>query len=208
MELNYIQDGIDALVIDNFYPKDYLSIVLKECKKLIPKMLSPEDTGGALNESNESYIKENRGIFIDSNNKIFLLSADITTSERLKNSLIEFNPMWKLYSTMNSASTLVSYYSDSDYYDKHVDYALFTILTWVNNEPKKFSGGDLTLYSTFDKVSANIEYRNNRAVIFPSCTPHSVSAVKQLNGFNEGDGRFCITHFVSHIQPPKPEKVK
>jgi hypothetical protein len=208
MELNYIQDGIDAVVIDNFYPEKHLKDVISECKKLIPKMLKPEHTGGALNETNEFYIKQNRGGFIDSNSKIFLYTSDVTTSEKLQNNLTKFNPMWKLYPTMNTASTLVSYYADSDYYDKHIDFGLFTILTWVNNEPRKFSGGDLTLYSVFNNTSATVEYRNNRSVIFLSCTPHSVSPVKQLDGFNEGDGRFCITHFVGYVQPPKPEKIK
>jgi len=207
MELTYIQHGIDAVVIDDFYPKQSFKIVLDECKKLIPAMLTPKDTGGAMDENNEHYIKENRGIFIENTTKIFYHSADITTSERLKKTLIEFNPMWKMYAAMNASNTLVSYYKETDYYAKHTDMSVFTILTWLNTEPKKFTGGDLTLYSTYKDVVSNIEYKNNRTIIFPSCTAHSVSPVKQLEGFSDGDGRFCISHFISFVEPKRPEKI-
>jgi hypothetical protein len=205
MEFNFIGDGIEAIVIDNFYTSEEYASVLNSCLEILPYMRPPEDTAGAVSIDGSRYIKSNHGVFIAENSPtpVNVINRTKIDSDEFKNSLIEISPLYKMYRAMNNSSTLLSYYSDGDYYDTHVDISVFTIVVYLYKEPKLFERGDLTLYSCYDNVSAEVESRPNRAVIFPSCTPHKVSKVQSKRGFSKdnGDGRFCISHFVNLKDP-------
>jgi len=197
LKFYYISNNIDAVVIDNFYTKEQLDIVLSECISLIPLMLPPDKTASATGINN-AYIKNNHGTFIDeSTSKIASFDNNIIQSDAVKNQLMKFNSMYKIFRNINDSSTLVSYYTDGDYYDTHTDFAIFSMLVWVYKEPKQFFGGEIILESVVDSSKATIECLNNRAVIFPSCTPHKVLKVS-MDNIPEA-GRFCITHFLNYI---------
>lgn len=201
MEFTYIADGIDAVVVDNFYTDEEYESVLNEQLLLLPQLQPPEKTAGALSLDGETIIKKNKGIFIDNNSssKIISINYNKLNSTEFKNHLIKLNSLYKIYADLNHASTLLSYYVDKEYYDVHVDITIFTVVVYAHKQPTKFSGGDLTLYSCNDKKYVTIESRNNRAIIFPSCTPHKVSPVV-LDG-DDGYGRFCISHFIEKKDP-------
>jgi len=88
-------------------------------------------------------------------------------------------------------SSFVSYYKDTDFYDSHFDSYHWTNLIWFVKEPKKFEGGDLT----FEESNTKILLKHNRAVLFPSMFLHKVNPLKFYEKYNEGDGKFTITHF-------------
>ena len=197
LHFSYIASNIDAVVIDNFYTKEQLDIVLGECISLIPLMMPPDKTASATGSNNE-YIKNNYGAFVDeSNSKLVSFDYNMIRSDTVRNQLMKFNSMYKIFKNINNSSTLVSYYTDGDYYDSHTDFAIFTVLVWVYKEPKQFSGGEIILESVVDDSKATIDCLNNRALIFPSCTPHKVLKVSMED--IPAAGRFCITHFLNYI---------
>jgi Rps23 Pro-64 3,4-dihydroxylase Tpa1-like proline 4-hydroxylase len=198
LNFSYIANNIDAAVIDNFYTQEQLDIVLNECVSLIPVLMPPEMTASATGSNNE-FIKNNHGAFIDeSTSKIVDIDYTLIRNDSIRKQLMQFNPMYKIFRTVNDSSTLVSYYTNGNYYDTHTDFAIFTMIIWVYKEPKQFLGGELILESVVDNSKATIECLNNRAIIFPSCTPHKVVKVSMDNS-NIGSGRFCITHFLNSI---------
>jgi predicted 2-oxoglutarate/Fe(II)-dependent dioxygenase YbiX len=197
IKISYVKDTFDVAVIDNFYNKEQLEIVLDECISVLPRMSTPENTASATGAEGE-YLKSNHGAFIEENNPPNFVRFDynIIQSDSLKNQLMNFNSLYRIFRTVNTSSTLLSYYKDGDYYDMHTDVALFTVIVWVFKEPKAFSGGNIVLESVVDGKELTVECLNNRALIFPSCTPHKVTKVSMPD--LENSGRFCITHFLNY----------
>ena len=207
MEFHYLDEGIDAIVIDGVYTDEEYRAILDEQISLIPSLLPPNKTAGALSEDGSHIIKSNHGIFIENTNTSAIITTNFAkfASDEFYKKVIELNSMYKIYRDMDSPSTLLSYYGEGDHYDKHKDASIFTVLVYVfrNKHHPKFSGGDLSLYSADESKRATIEAKPNRAIVFPSCTMHSVSPVIAKEGFNFslGDGRFCISHFLNKKDP-------
>lgn len=197
MEFTFIADGINAVVIDNFYTPEEYDLVLGECISLLPQMKGESQTAGAL-DAEGRVIKKNQGAFIkQTGSNIETLSADKIFSPDVRDRMLLSNSLYKILFGLNQFSTLVSYYTESDYYANHIDDSIFTVVVYVYKQPKKFSGGDIVLQSYIDGTMATVESLSNRAIIFPSVTPHSVKPV-HLSNDTGGDGRFCITHFINY----------
>ena len=97
--------------------------------------------------------------------------------------------------TSNSDNTIINYYDESDHYRAHHDTVLWTQVTWLYKEPKKFEGGDFD----FPESGIEVKLKNNRSVLFPSCYLHRVSPIKMIEQVNElGWGRWCLTTFISN----------
>ena len=207
MEFHYLAEGIDAIVVDGVYTEEEYKSIVDEQISLVPSLMPPNKTAGALSEDGSRIIKSNHGIFIENTNTSKIITTNFSkfTSDNFYKKVIELNPMYKIYRDMDSPSTLLSYYGDGDHYDKHKDASIFTILVYAfkNKHNKKFSGGDVFLYSADESKKATIEAIPNRAIIFPSCTMHGVTPViaNDKFDFNKGDGRFCITHFLNKKDP-------
>jgi Rps23 Pro-64 3,4-dihydroxylase Tpa1-like proline 4-hydroxylase len=183
MEFNYIADGIDAIVIDNFYSKEQLNVILPQCINLSSQFMDPENTSGAKLEG--KIIKSNRGVFVDK-----LPFQESLRDKTFTDNLIITCSFYKVFRDLKNIKTLISLYNDGDFYGKHIDDSIFTMVTYVHETPKKYTGGDIILHSCYSNATATIESKNNRAVIFPSCTPHEVTLVS-------GSGRFCISNFIN-----------
>ena len=199
LKVSYVAGGFDIVVIDNFYSEEQLNVVLNECQSLIPLLSTPENTASATGVNNE-LLKSNHGAFIDENSsKIVEFDYNTIRSDGLKNQMMRYNSLYRIFRTINDSSTLLSYYTDGDYYETHTDVAIFTVIIWVYKEPKQFTGGELVLESLIDDKKLTVECLNNRALIFPSCTPHKVNKVSMPD--IQGAGRFCITHFLNYKDP-------
>jgi Rps23 Pro-64 3,4-dihydroxylase Tpa1-like proline 4-hydroxylase len=164
-------------------------------------MWEPGRTGGAVDKFG-NVMKGNKGIWT---NAVFT-KPEVSNIETVNMKVFsdEFIDLIKnehyffeyLYNT-NAKSTLISYYENEDYYSKHRDHGLITILSWLYKEPKSFTGGDLTI-----EEELTIECKHNRLVIFPSILYHSVNEVslpEELSGQNLG--RYTIAQFVSFNKP-------
>ena len=74
-------------------------------------------------------------------------------SEEFKKLLKEnCNPYYRSFEASNGDSTMVSFYSDGDYYDTHYDSPAWTCLIWMVKEPKFFDGGDFELTDINHKI--------------------------------------------------------
>jgi len=209
MDFTFIGEGIDAVVIDNVYTEDQVASIWKELTYITDrsKLQPPDKTGSAATDG--VLLKNNKALFLDEMYKDYKFSPIISNglekfrSKELNDKLIEHNPMYKCFRHLNGFSTLVSYYEDSDYYAPHKDFSVFTVLTYFFKEPKHFEGGQITLFSENHEKKAEIEIMNNRSIIILSCTDHEVSEIRMKDKFTAygGDGRYCISHFCSAIDP-------
>jgi len=215
MEFTFInEDAINVVVIDNVYNDKQLKSIWKELEFMTDedKLRDPHQTGTATAPHKGRLIplKNNKGIFLDpvyrsyEYSPIIKNAIEIIRSEDFINKISGFNPLFKIIQNCNAVSTLLSYYETSDYYKPHTDHGVFTMLSHYFKEPKKFTGGNLTLISDTKKVE--IEIRNNRSILFPSVTMHSVDMIGMTGDYQAfgGDGRYCISHFLATGEPPAP----
>jgi hypothetical protein len=205
MEFNYIEDGIDAVVIDNFFTEKQLQQIMVELKWLTKQeiMVDESDLFSSADIETGEYQTSKNGIFLE---RVFinwkhsaLISAPFEQfSEDVVNKIVSFNSLFKLLVHCDTRNHLLSYYENSDYYKAHLDTTVFTVLCYFFVEPKQFDGGDLTLHSFDGKRKAEIEIKNNRVVIITGNTMHEVKQItsKMDNSFS-GKGRYCNAIFLS-----------
>lgn len=210
MEFTYIADGIDAVVIDNFYNEAQLKEIHDELIFLTKPsiMVDDKDKLESATDNTGKFLTEKYGVWVDTvfNNwrHSSLISHAITnfSNKETREKIISFNPLYKIFYHCNVRHHLLSYYENGGYYKKHVDSSVFTVLNYFNIEPKQFSGGEIILYSDGELKKASIEPINGRVVIIPSCVVHEVTPIHMttknttLNTIN-GNGRYCCSIFLS-----------
>lgn len=195
MNLSFAGPGI--AIIEDFYDDNELKLIWKELDYLNSKgkFLPPEKTGAA-RDPKGNIVKRNKGLFLDEfyanrnfsnilsiNRKIWTVIQDLE-----KDSLF-----FRYLISCNADATLVSYYENNDYYKKHTDTSVYTILSYFYKEPKKFSGGNLIL-TDYD---VDIEVKNNMVICIPSILFHEVSPIIMEQEFlNKGYGRYCMAQFL------------
>jgi hypothetical protein len=216
MEITFLDQGINGVVLDNLYSDEQVRLIKKELKYFTEahKLNPPEHTGSA-RLADGSLAKKNKGVFLDDVYKdvrysdIIINALRTYRNDEICAKFIKHNPMWKIYKYLNSMSTLVSYYEESDYYEAHRDHSVFTIVSYFFDEPKSFEGGSIILHSEGRRKKVEIEIRNNRAVIFPSCVEHEVVPVKMTKATQPfgGQGRYCVSHFCSMLPDNMINKV-
>jgi hypothetical protein len=211
MEFNYIGDGIDAIVIDNFYSEEQLKHIYDELKFLTKPSIMVDDVDKleAAVDQDGNFITSKSGVWVDgifqdwrSSSLISYPMQNFSTKETTEK-ILSYNSLFKLFFHCNSRSHLLSYYEHAGYYSKHKDVSVFTVLSYFYTEPKQFTGGDLTLYSIDESKQATIETRNNRVVIIPSCTPHQVSTIEMTSKKLSGNGRYCCSIFLNVVYDKK-----
>ena len=197
MKFTIIKEPIPYLYIENIFEENELQLIYKELEFLHPKLLNAEHSGGA--KKNGIILKKNTGVFLDT---VFLIRefSDILNinrkffSEEITKSAIKCCPGYGLLKTVNSDSTLISYYENEDYYQPHFDSCAISIVTWFFKEPKNFTGGDFN----FTDYNVTIEPKNNSGVIFFSNYFHEVSSTQLLNNLEPMSGRFSMSMFCKH----------
>lgn len=188
--------------IDNTYTQKELDEILLELEflRISGEFLNPEKTGSSTDvdlNGNKILLKRNSGVFLDG------VYSDRKTSIILKYNrkifstplnLPELPPIFKQFTRTNWDGTLISYYTNQDYYHAHMDNAMFTMVTYLYKQPKKFLGGELIL----PESKHLLEPVFNRTYIFPSYLTHEVNTVtiNEEDG-NAGYGRYCISSFLN-----------
>jgi hypothetical protein len=208
MEFNYIADGIDAVVIDNFYTEEQLKEIMLELKWLTKPSVMLDESKLVAAEENGVFLASKSGIFLEEIFNNWKHSALIsygmkqTGQEEFRNKLLEFNTMFKSLFDCNTRCHLVSYYENSQYYKPHKDAFFFTILNYFFNEPKQFEGGELVVYSCNSDKEATIEPKHNRTVVILSSTLHEAKQItSNINQKLSGHGRYCNAIFLSTTDP-------
>lgn len=185
-------------VKDDYFDDSELKLIWGGLNKISDSNLftPPENTFSA--KINGKLLKKNSGYFLDKNKiedvaiqKLYKTILKIFTGTTVEYSNIG---MWES-TILNTRfhDVLISYYENSDYYDKHTDDAIFTVFMWFYREPKFFSGGDLYLHD----LNKKIEVKNNRILVIPSRSLHSVSEIEMGKcDTNNKLGRYAITMFL------------
>ena len=194
-------DEIPVIILDNFYNAVQLKQIWEELNFFIytQKLKPPLETGSATQGG--ELLKENSGLWLD---HVFRdqreLSNILTINRKIffdDCKIFRDSPSW-FYKHFKPArdTTLLSYYENGGYYKPHHDNATVTVLNWFFKEPKRFEGGNLVF--DVDERTHEIEVKNNRLVIFPSCINHSVIPVTLEEEYqNQRFGRCCVTQFLS-----------
>jgi hypothetical protein len=216
MEFNYIADGIDAVVIDNFYSEEQLKEIMIELKWLTKPaiMQDPSSLDSAVDLQTRIPLTSKRGVFLETifinwmNSALVSYPMQNFTKSDVKAKLLEFNSLFKIIYHCDSRTHLLSYYENSDYYKPHKDSSVFTVLNYFFTEPKKFDGGNIRLFSDTSDKTADIELRNNRIILIPGATKHEVTEItSKLNNSFSGDGRYCNAIFLN-LRGDHPQKNK
>jgi hypothetical protein len=214
MEFNYIADGIDAVVIDNFYNQNQLDKIMLELKWLTKKeiLVGPELLSTAENIQGSLAAKKS-GVFLETvfqnwqHSALIKYPMDNFTKPEVRKKIEGFNSLYRIMYACDSRTHLISYYENAGYYEGHADITVFTVLNWFNTDPKKFTGGDITLFSSNSDKRAKVDFKNNRVILIPGCCVHEVSEIKsEINDqtFN-GDGRYCNAVFLT-LRGDTPQK--
>jgi len=213
MEFSYIGDGIDAIIIDNFYSEEQLKEIHHELKFLTKPsiMVDDRDKLEAAVDLQGNFITTKSGVWVDHVFRDWKHSALIRypmenfSKKETTEKILSYNSLFSLFYHCNVRNHLLSYYENAGYYSKHTDSAVFTVLNYFHTEPKQFNGGDITLYSRGETKKATIECRENRVVIIPSYIVHEVSTIEMTSNKLSGDGRYCCSIFltVQHLKEDK-----
>ena len=195
--MNISFPGPSIAIIKDFYDERELGLIWKELDYLNSKgkFLPPEKTGAA-RDAKGNIIKSSKGLFLDEyyTNRNFsnVLTANRkiwTATEKLAKENINF----RYLKSCNSDATLVNYYEDGDYYQRHTDTAVYTVLSYFYKEPKKFSGGNLKLLD----YDIEVEVKSNMVIYMPSILWHEVTSIVMEQEFlNKGYGRYCMAQFL------------
>lgn len=192
---------LPIVVVDNFYDENLCKKIWQELCFLnndSEKLKGPGETASATDPETNEFLKKNKGIFLDAVYRDRSMSSILTANRKIFDKsfiekLIQYHYIYRYFELSNVDTTLLQYYEDNDYYEYHHDIAIFTVIYWMYNEPKKFIGGNFEFQN-----GPIIECLNNRLLIFPSPMMHQVTKtqidpkIKCLNF-----GRFSITQFVS-----------
>lgn len=196
MEVEFVKAPFPHVLIKNTFDKNKYDQIYNEIIELLPQTTSPEKTGALPNT------KKGNGCFVDyipaystdrSRSKILTY-----TKELFSNKVIEVMQkdecLFKYYYSATTCDwTLLQSYDDGDYYDPHIDIALFTCITLVYKEPKKYTDGELV----FPQFEYNPKIENNQTIIFPSRIQHKVTPVnKKIKDIKFN--RFTITKFLHY----------
>lgn len=199
MKVESYQEPFPHLIVDDVYSEEELKLIWQELEFLTysEKWKDPKETGSAV--LNERILKNNLGVFLDGDNGIYRerkTSNILSVNRKIMNKEIlgEYINLSFGYNSAlmsNYDTTLISYYEDSHYYDRHNDRSVFTALTWFYKEPKMFFGGDL-IFPDYKKFT--IPLKNNRALLFPSFLFHEVEEIC-MPEHKPGYGRYCMAQF-------------
>jgi hypothetical protein len=205
MILNQINiENHQAIIIDDIFSNEDYKSALDESKYIINYAIDPISSGSALNKSTGEILKQNKAVFFES---IFKTPLRTASGIALSKVLYDDNFWQSLYSNSDPIysylraceidSILLSYYDHEGHYKPHIDRCIFTLLTWLYEEPKSFRGGDLILRDRNNKVCAEIECKSNRGVLFPSYILHEVTTIEMdEENKNKGKGRYTLSAFM------------
>jgi Rps23 Pro-64 3,4-dihydroxylase Tpa1-like proline 4-hydroxylase len=200
MQIDTNQKPFPFLLIHNFYNQYELDLIWQELDFL--SYSHKFDDGKKSNDrlsSDGKYEKQCKAIYLDdvyaNRNISNILSVNRKLfTEQILTEFCKINFAYKSISHCKNDYTMINYYENSDYYKPHSDNYMYSALTWLYREPKKFSGGEFN----FVDYNYTIEPLNNTLILFPSFVSHSVNAICLDNiHTNKNYGRYSIAQFVN-----------
>ena len=195
MKIQHHNEPFPYIIIDDYYDVEELESIWEELRFLCHPNKLGKETAPAIDGNNKS-LKSNNGVFLESIYKESHHSNILNSLRKICDvyeDVFRSHPSWFFdYPSLTSRGSLLSYYEDGGYYMSHYDVSAITMCAWFYEEPRKFSGGELS----FSDYNITCELKNNRVVFFPSQIYHEVAPIKMKHS-NMGKkfGRFCVTTF-------------
>lgn len=193
-------NDIPILVFKQVFEDNIIFTMLKEIETIIQKNLlkSGQHTASAIDHSGQ--YKSNVGIFLDELYENRRHESEILTIHNnivnvmFNTHLLNRNIVFKYFNHTQSHHTLVSAYLDGGSYFTHTDESVLTSVTFLWNQPKKFSGGSL-LFKDYDIL---FEPDLGDVVIFPGFCSHEVNEVTLAEN-NLLNARYSVSQFFNMI---------
>ena len=188
-------EPIPYLLVKNYFDDKDVDSMLKELRFLTPKMTFIDGT----NLPSKDH-KKNTQIGLDTlyqdreTSNILNTMNKIYDDSELVQTLNDMSWFYKVWEYTNLDQSFVAYYENSDYYKSHRDIAVISIMYWLWEEPKSFTGGNIHL-TDYD---IEIPLERNQLLIIPSSISHAVAPIKMIDNNKKlsGMGRYCIARFL------------
>ena len=188
------KEPIPYLLVKNYFDDKDIELMLKELRVLTPKMTYQEPI------KMPDGTKQNNQIDLDGIYKDRKISNILNTLDKiygdsdLVKKLNDMSWFYKVWSYTNLDQSFVAYYEDTDYYKAHRDIAVISIMYWLWEEPKSFTGGNIHL-TDYD---IEIPLERNQLMIMPSSLNHAVDPIKMIKQTDKlsGMGRYCVVRFL------------
>ena len=195
-EKSYItyKQPIPYMLIKNYFNDNDMESLLSELRFLTPKMTyqEPKNMPDGTKQNNQInlddfYVNRESSNILNTMNKIY-------DDEELKKNLTDMSWFYNIWNYTNIDNTFVAYYENTDYYKAHRDISIISIMYWIWEEPKSFTGGNIHL-TDYD---IEIPLERNQMMIMPSSTYHAVDPIKMIKQADKlsGKGRYCIVRFL------------
>ena len=189
------QEPIPYMLVKNYFSEDDIEHMFRELRFLTPKMEFQDGTNLPTKDHKKNVqinldkLYENR----DTSNIINVMNKIYNDTELINNLEIA-SWFYEVWGYTNNDNTFVAYYESTDYYKTHRDIAVISLMYWLWEEPKSFTGGNLHL-TDYD---IEIPIERNQLMIMPSSTRHAVDPVKMIKQTDKlsGMGRYCIVRFL------------
>lgn len=197
MEIQIVKHSyFNYIVIDNFYTAQELKEIKKEIK-ILNIIAQHPDIAHTAHDENGNIKKSGRVTYLDhyyANNRNE--SAILKYGRKLYNAVI-YNKIesedvaFKQIRLSEADSTIVNFYGNNQEYKEHEDATSLTCVTFLGIG--KFIGGNFY----FPEINKQIEYKENRTVIFPGCAKHLAQPIKaEPNNY-----RVSITNLLYPVIP-------
>lgn len=180
-----------------------LRFLTKEIKLFVPGIHHGAGGLGGFTSSRALCLEEAYRIKEISN--ILQIYKNILDDEVIQSAIQQW-PSYLRLSIIEHVVTKVRYYYNGDKYDKHTDLRKdFLLFSYFHTEPKRFTGGEVY----FPEYDYTFSCKNNSIIIFPGYIQHEVKEVAITNDeYWNGNGRYCISQFLSIDQRPEHEYIK
>lgn len=188
------KEPIPYMLIKNYFDDKDIESLLSELRFLTPKMTyqEPKNMPDGTKQNNQInlddfYVNRESSNILNTINKIY-------DDEELKKNLRDISWFYNIWNYTNIDNTFVAYYENTDYYKAHRDISIISIMYWIWEEPKSFTGGNIHL-TDYD---IEIPLERNQMMIMPSSTYHAVDPIKMIKQADKlsGKGRYCIVRFL------------
>ena len=185
---------IPYFIAEDYFDETQINDMLTELRFLTPKMVY--QNGKNMVEGH----KKNVQIGIDDmyqnrdTSNIIQIFDTIYQDKELIQTLKDMSWFYEIWNYTNLDNTFVAYYENSDYYKGHRDIAVISMMYWIWEEPKSFTGGDIHL-TDYD---IEIPLKRNQLLIIPSSIKHAVNKIQMNDDIKKlsGMGRYCIARFL------------
>lgn len=170
MRIQAIRLGaLEYAVIDTFYTEDELEAIKIELP-FIHSIATNGTTASAMRDN--KILKNNKSVFVDDIYAGDRQASSVLTLNRklfdpsVYTPLVQANCFYGHIQRCTADSTMANFYKEQEQYKSHWDTVVLTGITMIKQG--EFTGGELR----FSEYNENIEFVDNRLVIFPGCVLH------------------------------------